>query len=344
MKAIGLSTSLPIDDPQSLFEFDAPTPTPGPRDLLVRVRAVSLNPVDWKQRKRVAQGVTLPEPRILGYDASGVVEAVGPEATLFRPGDAVFYAGSMQRQGTNAELHLVDERIVGRKPASLTDAEAAALPLTSLTAWEAIFDRLKIPDRLRVPEGSGAGKALLIVGGAGGVGSVAIQIAKQLTRLEVIATASRDESARWCRDLGADAIADHRDLVASVRGLGRQHVDFILCTNDFEGHWRSLCELVAPQGAICSILGARQLDDVSQLMAKSATLAWELMFTRSTFQTDDMIEQHRILDRIAELADAGRLRTTLTRTLRGLTAESHRQAHELVEAGHMTGKLAIVYG
>jgi NADPH2:quinone reductase len=233
MKAIGLTTSLPIDDPQSLVEFEMEAPTPGARDLLVRVRAVSMNPVDWKQRQRVAQGTTLPEPRILGYDASGVVEAVGSEVSLFRQGDAVFYAGSMQRQGTNAELHLVDERIVGRKPSSLSDAESAALPLTSLTAWEAIFDRL------RIREGSGAGKALLIIGGAGGVGSIAIQIAKQLTGLEVIATASREESARWCRDLGADQIADHRDLVASVRGLGRQFVDSILCTNDFEGHWRA---------------------------------------------------------------------------------------------------------
>jgi len=337
MKAIGLTTSLPIDDPRSLFEFETETPVPGPRDLLVRVRAVSVNPVDWKQRQRVAKGITLPEPRILGYDASGVVEAVGPEVSLFRPGDPVFYAGSMQRQGSNAELHLVDERIVGRKPSSLSDAEAAALPLTSLTAWEAIFSRL------RVPEGGGAGKALLIIGGAGGVGSIAIQLAKQLTRLEVIATASRDESARWCRDLGADAIADHRDLVAAVRGPGRQHVDFILCTNDFEGHWRSICELIAPQGAICSILGARQLDDVGALMAKSATLAWELMFTRSTFQTEDMGEQHQILNRVAELADAGRLRTTLTHTLTGFTAENHRRAHELVESGHMIGKLAIAY-
>lgn len=337
MKAIGLRTSLPIDDPQSLFEFDTETPTPGPRDLLVRVRAVSVNPVDWKQRQRVAQGSTLPEPRILGYDASGVVEAVGAEVSLFRPGDAVFYAGSLQRQGTNAELHLVDERIVGRKPAALTDAEAAALPLTSLTAWEAIFDRL------RIAEGGGAGKALLIIGGAGGVGSIAIQIAKQLTGLEVIATASREESARWCRELGADRIADHRDLVASVRGQGRQFVEYILCTNDFEGHWSSLGELIAPQGAICSILGARQLGDVGPLMAKSATLAWELMFTRSTFATEDMGEQHRILDRVAELVDAGRIRTTLTRTLQGFTAESHRQAHQLVEAGQMIGKLAIAY-
>ena len=294
MNAIGLRTSLPIDDPESLFEFETAAPTPGPRDLLVRVRAVSVNPVDWKQRQRVAQGVTLPEPRILGYDASGVVEAVGPEVSLFRPDDEVFYAGSIQRQGTNAELHLVDERIVGKKPATLNDAEAAALPLTSLTAWEAIFDRL------RIPEGGGGGKSLLIVGGAGGVGSIAIQIARQLTRLEIIATASRDESARWCRDLGADAIADHRDLVTSVRGLGRQHVDFILCTNDFEGHWRSLCELIGPQGSICSILGAKQLDP-GPLMGKSVTLAWELMFTRSSFATEDMGEQHRILDRVAEL-------------------------------------------
>jgi NADPH2:quinone reductase len=336
MKAIGLRTSLPIDDPESLFEFETETPTPEPRDLLVRVRAVSVNPVDGKQRQRVAQGVTLPEPRILGYDASGVVEQVGSEVSLFRPGDEVFYAGSMQRQGTNAEFHRVDERLVGRKPATLTDAEAAALPLTSLTAWEALFDRL------RVPEGGGAGKALLIVGGAGGVGSIAIQIAKQLTRLEVIATASRDESARWCRDLGADGIADHRDLVASVRGLGRQHVHSILCTNGFEGHWPALCELIGPQGAICSILGAKQLD-VSSLMGKSATLAWELMFTRSSFATEDMAEQHRILDRMAGLVDAGRIRTTLTRTLAGFTAANHREAHRLVEAGRMIGKLAITY-
>jgi NADPH:quinone reductase len=336
MKAIGLRTSLPIDDPESLFEFETETPAPGSRDLLVRVRAVSVNPVDWKQRQRVAQGITLPEPRILGYDASGVVEQMGEEVSLFQPGDEVFYAGSMQRQGTNAEFHLVDERIVGRKPATLTDAEAAALPLTSLTAWEALFDRL------RVPEGGGAGRTLLIVGGAGGVGSIAIQIAKQLTRLEVIATASRDESARWCRDLGADEIADHRSLVASVRGLGRQHVDFILCTNDFEGHWPSLCELIGPQGAICSILGAKQLD-VSSLMGKSATLAWELMFTRSSFGTADMSEQHRILDRVAELVDAGRIRTTLTKTLEGFTAANHREAHRLIDAGRMIGKLAIAY-
>ena len=337
MKAIGLRTSLPIEDPQSLFEFETETPAPGPHDLLVRVRAVSMNPVDWKQRQRVAQGITLPEPRILGYDASGVVEAVGTEVSLFRPGDAVFYAGSMQRQGSNAEFHLVDERIVGRKPSALSDAEAAALPLTSLTSWEAIFDRL------RVQEGSGAGKALLIIGGAGGVGSVAIQIAKQLTGLEVIATASREESARWCRELGADQIADHRDLVASVRGLGRPFVDLILCANDFEGHWSSLGELIAPQGAICSILGARQLGDVGPLMAKSATLVWELMFTRSSFATEDMAEQHRILNRIADLVDAGRLRSTLTRTLTGFTAANHRQAHQLVESGQMIGKLAIAY-
>ena len=336
MKAIGLRTSLPIDDPESLFEFETETPTPGPRDLLVRVRAVSVNPVDWKQRQRVAQGITLPEPRILGYDASGVVEEVGPEVSLFQPGDEVFYAGSIQRPGTNAEFHLVDERIVGRKPATLTDAEAAVLPLTSLTAWEAIFERL------RVPEGSGAGRTLLIVGGAGGVGSIAIQIAKQMTRLEVIATASRDESARWCRDLGADEIADHRELLTSVRGLGRQNVDFILCTNDFEGHWPSLCELIGPQGAICSILGAKQLD-VSSLMGKSATLAWELMFTRSSYATADMSEQHRILDRIAELVDASRIRTTLTKTLTGFTAANHREAHRLVDAGRMIGKLAVTY-
>jgi len=336
MRAIGFVTSLPVDDPSSLFEFAAETPAPGPHDLLVRVQAVSVNPVDWKQRQRAAQDTTLAAPKILGYDASGVVEAVGSEVSLFKPGDAVYYAGSIKRQGTNAEFHLVDERIAGRKPATLTDAEAAALPLTSITAWEAIFDRL------RIPEMGGAGKTLLVIGGAGGVGSVAIQIAKQLTWLHVIATASREESARWCRDLGAEEIADHRDLLASVRGLGYSSVDSILCLNDFAGHWPAIAELIGPQGSICSILGTQQLD-VSLLMGKSATLAWELMFTRSSFETDDMIEQHRLLNRVADLVDAGRIRTTLTETLTGLTADNHREAHRRVEAGTMIGKLAITY-
>src|SRR5882724_2164561 len=336
MKAIGFTTSLPVDDPQSLFEFPAATPVPGPHDLLVRVRAVSVNPVDVKQRQRSAQGTVLPAPRILGFDASGTVEAIGSEVRLFAVGDAVWYAGSIQRPGTNAEFHLVDERIVGKKPASLDDAQAAALPLTSLTAWEALFDRM------HVPEGGGAVKTLLVVGGAGGVGSIAIQIAKQLTGLTVIATASRPESAGWCRELGADAIADHRELLPSVRALGHLHVDYIFCTNDFEGHWEAMAELVGPQGVICSILGAPRLD-VGKLMGKSATLAWELMFTRSSFETPDMIEQHRILDRVADLVDAGRLRTTLQETLSGFTAETHRQAHKRVESGTMIGKLAIAY-
>jgi zinc-binding alcohol dehydrogenase family protein len=335
MKAVGFTRSLPIDDPQSLFELEAERPSPGPRDLLVRVRAVSVNPVDTKQRKAARDGA-LPAPKILGYDASGVVEAVGSEVRLFKPGDAVFYAGSIKRQGTNAEFHVVDERIVGRKPVHLNDAQAAALPLTCLTAWEAFFERM------RIPVGGGAGKSLLIIGGAGGVGSIAIQIARQLTGLHVIATASREDSADWCREMGAHEIANHRDLVASVRGLGRQHVDSILCTNDFVGHWPALAELVGPQGTICSILGAPQLD-VSLLMGKSATLAWELMFTRSSFETEDMIDQHRILDRIAGLVDTGTLRTTLTETLDGLTAANHREAHRRLEAGTMIGKVAIAY-
>ena len=291
MKAIGFRTSLPVDDPSSLLEFEAETPVPGPHDLLVRVHAVSINPVDLKQRKNAAKGTTLPTPRILGFDACGTVEAVGPEVRLFQVGDEVWYAGSIKRPGTNAELHLVDERIVGPKPATLSPAEAAAMPLTSLTAWEALFDRMHVPEG----EAAGAaGKTLLVVGGAGGVGSMAIQLAKQLTQLKVIATASRPESADWCRELGADEIADHRDLLASVRALGSQHIDYILCTNDFEGHWEAMAELVGSQGVLCSILGAARLD-VGKLMAKSATLTWELMFTRSSFETPDMIEQHHIL-------------------------------------------------
>jgi len=336
MKAIGFSTSLPIDDEQSLFEFETETPTPGPRDLLVRVRAVSVNPVDTKQRLRAAVDTVLDTPKILGYDASGVVEAVGSAVSLFKPGDAVYYAGSIKRQGTNAEFHRVDERIAGHKPESLSDAEAAALPLTALTAWEVLFDRM------RIAEGAGLGKTLLIIGGAGGVGSVAIQLAEQLTGLHVIATASRDETARWCLELGAEEIANHHDLVASVRNLGHQHVDSILCTNDFAAHWPAIAELIGPQGSIGSILGAPQLD-VSQLMGKSVSLSWELMFTRSSFETDDMIEQHHILERVAGLVNDGRLRTTLSDTLDGFTAANHRQAHRMVEAGRMIGKVVITY-
>jgi NADPH2:quinone reductase len=336
MKAVGFTRSLPIDDPQSLFDFEAERPSPGPRDLLLRVRAVSVNPVDTKQRKGAAKEAALPAPKILGYDASGVVEAVGSEVRLFQPGDAVFYAGSIKRPGTNAEFHVVDERIVGRKPANLDDAEAAALPLTGLTAWEALFERMRIPDE------DDEGRSLLVIGGAGGVGSATIQIAKELSRVHVIATASREDSARWCREMGADEIADHRDLVASVRGLGRQYVDYILCTNDFVGHWPAIAELVGPQGTICSILGAPQLD-VSLLMGKSATLTWELMFTRSNFETEGMEDQHRILNSIADLVEEGRLRTTLTETLHGLTAANHREAHRRLEAGTMIGKVAISY-
>jgi NADPH:quinone reductase len=337
MKAIGFVTSLPIDDPSSLFEFETETPVPGPRDLLVRVRAVSVNPVDWKQRQRAAQGTTLATPKILGYDASGVVEAAGSEVSLFAVGDEVFYAGSILRPGTNAELHLVDERLAGRKPKSLSHAEAAALPLTSITAWEAIFHRL------RVPEGDGAGKSILVIGGAGGVGSIAIQLARQLTRLEIIATASREDSARWCREHGADRIADHRDLVASVRGQSRHHVDFIFCTNQSGPHFDAMAELIAPQGAICSIVGTERPVEISKLMGKSASFGFELMFTRSTFQTEDMIEQHRLLNRVADLVDAGMIKTTLSETLTGFTAENHRQAHKMVEAGSMIGKVAISY-
>lgn len=344
MKAIGFSTSLPIDDEKSLFAFETETPAPEPRDLLVRVRAVSVNPVDCKQRQRAAMDTVLDTPKILGYDASGVVEAVGSGVSLFKPGDAVYYAGSIRRQGTNAEFHLVDERIVGHKPESLTDAEAAALPLTSLTAWEALFDRMRIAEGAGLGDGLGktAGKTLLIIGGAGGVGSVAIQLAEQLTGLHVIATASRQETARWCRELGAEEIADHHDLVASVRNLGHRHVDSILCTNDFAAHWPAITELIGPQGSIGTILGAPQLD-VGQLMGKSVSLSWELMFTRSSLETDDMIEQHRILERVAELVNDGRLRTTLSETLEGFTAANHRQAHRLVEAGRMIGKAVIIY-
>lgn len=335
MKAVGLYRPLPIEDPESLVDVDVPTPSPAGRDLLVAVKAIGVNPVDYK--RRAARAPIADPPRILGWDAAGVVEATGPDVSLFRPGDAVYYAGSVTRPGVNAEYHLVDERIVGRKPGTLGFAQAAALPLTTLTAWEGLFDRMGVSRT-----GAHAGRRLLVIGGAGGVGSIAIQLAKRLARLDVVATASRPESAAWVRELGADHVVDHaRDLPPQLAALGRAEVDYVLCLTHTDHYFPAFAPLVAPEGHICAIVPTQRPVDLAPLMAKSVTFSWELMFTRSTFGTPDMGAQHDILDETAALVEAGTLRTTATTHLGAIHAANLRRAHALLEGGHVVGKIVL---
>src|ERR1051326_1488181 len=290
MKAVGLYRYLPIDHAESLLDLEIDAPVARGRDLLVDVKAISVNPVDYKMRSPKDQVETT--PRILGWDVAGVVKAVGSDVSLFKPGDAVYYAGARMRQGGNSECHLVDERIVGRKPANLTFAEAAAMPLTTLTAWEGMFERIAIS-----PSGAHAGRSLLVIGGAGGVGSIAIQLAKQLARLRVIATASRRESIEWVRGLGADDVIDHtKDLAPQLKSIGAPEVDYVVVFSNIEAYVAAFPAIVAPQGKICSIVGTAKPLDLGPLMAKSVSFAWELMFTRPQFETADMVVQHRILD------------------------------------------------
>lgn len=334
MKAVGFYTSLPIANEAALVDLDLPVPVPGPRDLLVRVQAVSVNPVDTKVRARVtpAEG----QPQILGYDAVGFVEAVGAEAQLFHPGDAVFYAGALGRPGTNAELHCVDERIVGHKPAALSAAEAAALPLTAITAWEALFDRLAVSKP--VP---GAAGSILIIGGAGGVGSIATQLARQLTDLTVITTASRSETQAWSRELGAHHVIDHsRPLAAEVAGLGLGPPGFIFSTTNTDRHLSEIAELIAPQGRFALIDDPESLD-VVPFKRKSVSTHWEFMFTRSMFSTADMEAQGHLLNEVARLLEAGRLKTTLAERFGPISAANLRRAHALIESGRAKGKIVL---
>jgi NADPH:quinone reductase len=338
MKAIGLYQYLPIDNPDSLVEVEVPTPTPSGYDLLVRVHAVSVNPVDVQMRAPRA-GTEL-TPHILGWDAAGVVEAVGPGMRLFKPGDEVYYAGSIDRPGCNSELHLVDERIVGPKPRTLDFEEAAALPLTTITAWEALFDRLGIA---KDPTAN-AGRTLLIIGGAGGVGSIATQIAKHVAGLQVIATASRPHSAAWCRQQGAVAVVNHHEpLQEQLVAAGFTTVDYILCTNSVEQYVTSMAEIIAPQGKICTIVGSKdnQPLPMNHFMRKSVGFFYELMFTRPLFQTADMRAQNELLTEAARLIDAGVLMTTLTERVGPLTADNLRRAHARLESGTMIGKLVL---
>ncbi len=336
MKAVGFKRSLPIGEAESFLEFETEKPTPAGYDLLVQVQAVSVNPVDFKIRQNAAKDGELDEPRIIGWDASGTVVAAGENVTRFQPGDEVFYAGDLTRAGSNAEFQLVDERIVGKKPTRLSHAQAAAIPLTALTAWESLFDRIKLTDKDR-------GKSVLILAGAGGVGSIAAQIAKQVAGLTVIATASRPESREWCKKMGADFVINHRDLKSELESIGHEHVDYVLDFVDINAYWDTIAEIIKPQGHIVSITGSDAPLNLSILKTKSVTLSWEFMYTRSMFQTHDMAVQHEILNRVAELLDDGTLKTTLTTTLQGLSANTLKQAHELQESGKTIGKTVIAF-
>ncbi|MBP7565590.1 MAG: zinc-binding alcohol dehydrogenase family protein [Burkholderiaceae bacterium] len=333
MKAVGYRQPLPIDQPGALIDLDLPAPVPLPHDLLVRVKAVSVNPVDTKVR-RSAQ----PEAgaaRVLGFDAVGVVEALGAEAKGFAVGDRVYYAGSILRPGTNAELHAVDARIVGHAPASLSDAEAAALPLTAITAWELLFDRLK------VPQGGGAGESLLVVGGAGGVGSILIQLARQLTGLRIIATASRPESREWCLQLGAHDVIDHaKPLTEGLRSLGLDAVDRVASLTQTDAHFDQIVEALKPQGQFALIDDPKVLD-ATKLKRKALSLHWELMFTRPIFGTPDLHLQGELLDAVAKLVDAGRIRTTVQASYGTINAANLTKAHALIESGQARGKLVL---
>lgn len=333
MKAVAYTHSLPISDPMSLQDVQLCEPTPGPHDLLVEVRAIAVNPVDTKIRRNVAPEAG--QTKVLGWDVAGVVRAVGSAVSLFKVGDEVFYAGALQRPGGNSERHLVDERLVGHKPRSLSFAEAAALPLTALTAWELLFDRLKVPQR------ASAKGHLLIVGAAGGVGSILTQLARQLTGLTVIGTASRAETQQWVRELGAHEVIDHRQpLHAELQRLGIAQVERVASLTHTDQHYEQIIEALAPQGQLALIDDPAQLD-VVRLKRKSLSLHWEFMYTRSLFETPDMLEQHHILERVSQLVDAGTLRTTLGEHFGVINAANLRRAHALLENGQARGKIVL---
>lgn len=332
MKAVVYTQpGLPIHDPQSLYDAELPKPKPGPRDLLVEVRAIAVNPVDTKIR--ASRGGE--QPQVLGWDAVGIVREVGDQVTLFRPGDEVFYAGAIDRPGSYSEFHVVDERIVGHKPRNLDNASAAALPLTSITAWELLFDRLGIE------ENGGQGQRLLVVGAAGGVGSILVQLASKLTRLTVIGTASRPETQAWVKQLGAHHVIDHTEsLPLQMEALKLDSVDYVISLTHTDSYLAQLVEVLRPQGKLALIDDPAQLD-VMPLKRKSLSLHWELMFTRSLYKTEDMIKQHQLLDRVAQLVDEGVLKTTLGEHYGTINAEHLKRAHAMIESGKARGKIVL---
>jgi zinc-binding alcohol dehydrogenase family protein len=335
MRAVGFTENLPITSENALLDIELPEPEAKGRDLLVEIKAVSVNPVDTKQRR--LQPVEAGQYRILGFDAAGIVRAVGPDVKLFKPGDEVFYAGAVNRPGTNAELHLVDERIVGKKPSSLSFEEAAALPLTAITAYETLFHRMKVQDKV-----ASAWNAVLVIGGAGGVGSIAIQLLRELTDATVIGTGSRPETQEWIRTLGAHHVVDHsKPLAKQIAGMAIGNPAFVFSTTETSDHINDILEMIAPQGRLGLIDDPKEPIDIRQFKRKALSIHWETMFVRPIFQTADMIEQYKLLNHVSELVDAGKIRTTLSDVIGPINAANLKKAHARIESGTTRGKLVM---
>jgi len=339
MKAVGIYKYLQINDQESLIDVEIPKPKPEGHDLLVKVKAVSVNPVDVKIR--APKEKVEKSPKILGWDASGIVEEIGSGATLFKEGDEVYYSGSILRQGSNSEFQLVDERITGRKPKNLSFEEAAALPLTSITSLEGMFEQMLIP--YEKPDET-KDKSILIIGGAGGVGSIAIQLAKKLTSLKIIATASRKESIDWCFNLGADFVINHyNDFSGELKKINMMEVDYVFCLNDTGKHFPKSVEILKPFGRFCTIIDVKpgEVLNTNLLRNKSGNFSWEFMFTKSTFQTPDMISQHNLLNITSKLLENGIIKTTMTENFGKLNAENLRKAHAQIESRTTIGKIVL---
>jgi zinc-binding alcohol dehydrogenase family protein len=335
MKAIGFKTSHKIDDKESLIEFETIKPIATAFNIVVKVSAVSINPIDTKVRANFALNKTLEQPKILGFDGIGIVDSIGDDVINLKVGDRVFYAGDVTKNGSNCEFQLVDSRIAAIAPTSLKDEQAVVLPLTSLTGWEALFDRLNIKTDEK--------KTILIIGGAGGDGSITTQIAKATTNLTVIATASREKTVSWCKDMGADVVVNHKDLVNSVRKAGFETVDYIFNVSDTSMHWDAMVELIKPQGKICAIVDTNEDVNINKLKLKSVTFVWECMFTRTMFQNQDIEKHSEILTQIATLANTGKIKTTLSKIINGFSVKNIKEAHKLTESGTNIGKIAITF-
>jgi NADPH2:quinone reductase len=336
MKAIGFTKHLPISDPKSLQEFELTNPVPNRHDLLVEVKAVSVNPVDVKVR---AHGSPLKQPKIIGWDASGIVKSVGSAVTLFKPGDEVYYAGDINRPGSNSELQLIDERIVGHKPSNLNFEEAAAMPLTTLVAWEALFDQLHISTN---PEDN-RDKTILVINGGGGAGSIALQLAKLVAGLKVVTTASR-HNEKWVKEHGADEVIDYKlDIIKESVRLGYKEYDYILCLYDVDPYFNQMVELIAPFGMIASITATKADIPLNDLKSKSSGFVWALMFTRPTLGDDRMLRQHDILEQAKYMFENGTLKTTFQKSAGQMNPENLRAAHAEIETGHVLGKITLHY-